>query len=157
MEDTAVSSGDTARGRATPVHLWVVGLLATLWDAFGAYDYIMTRTENVDYLRKMMPNVDPAVTLAWVDSISVIPSAGWALGVWGGLVGSLLLLLRSRHSVAAYLLSAVGAIVSFAFQFFGPNRPPAELADPVMPVVIIAVTIGLFLYARAMRQKGVLA
>jgi hypothetical protein len=156
MEDSAVSSGEVAGGRATPIHLWIVGLLAALWNAFGAYDYTMSRTANVDYLRTMMPKVDPAIILNWVDSMSVVPATGWALGVWGGLVGGILLLLRSRHSVAAYLLSLVGAIVGLGYQYVGPNKPPPEIADPVMPMVIIAVAAGLFLYARTMRQKRVL-
>ena len=25
----------------TPAHVWIVGILATLWNAFGAYDYII--------------------------------------------------------------------------------------------------------------------
>ena len=34
----------------TPAHVWIVGILATLWNAFGAYDYIMTQTNNAAYL-----------------------------------------------------------------------------------------------------------
>ena len=34
----------------TPMHLWVVGALATLWNAFGAFDYVMTQTHNEKYL-----------------------------------------------------------------------------------------------------------
>ena len=30
----------------TPIHLWIVGGLATLWNAFGCYDYFMTRTRG---------------------------------------------------------------------------------------------------------------
>ena len=43
----------------TPAHLWIVGVLATLWNAFGCYDYLMTRMRNTDYLKSMMPDVDP--------------------------------------------------------------------------------------------------
>ena len=34
----------------TPWHLWVIGIVATLWNAGGAYDYTMTQTRNMDYL-----------------------------------------------------------------------------------------------------------
>ena len=29
-----------------PAHLWIVGVVATLWMAFGCYDYSMTVTRN---------------------------------------------------------------------------------------------------------------
>jgi hypothetical protein len=47
------------------MHLWIVGAAATLWNAFGCYDYLMTRTENADYIRSMMPRADPAAVFAW--------------------------------------------------------------------------------------------
>jgi hypothetical protein len=37
----------------TPTHLWIVGVLATLWTAFGCYDYLMTETQNREYLSMM--------------------------------------------------------------------------------------------------------
>ena len=69
----------------TPVHLWIVGALALLWNGFGAYDYLMTRMRNTDYLAAMMPTVDPNAALAWVDGFPIWAQIGWALGVWGGL------------------------------------------------------------------------
>ena len=40
-----------ARARA-PAHLWIVGVLATVWNGFGAYDYLMTRMRNTDYSKR---------------------------------------------------------------------------------------------------------
>ena len=51
-------SGDGAmatRAR-TPVHLWIVGVLALLWNGIGGYDYLMTRMRNIDYRARMMPH-----------------------------------------------------------------------------------------------------
>ena len=42
----------------TPVHLWIVGILATLWNCFGAYDYVQTRMRNMDYIKSSMPGVE---------------------------------------------------------------------------------------------------
>ena len=33
-----------------PWHLWVVGIVALLWSAGGAFDYVMTQTRNEEYL-----------------------------------------------------------------------------------------------------------
>lgn len=142
---------------ATPVHLWIVGLLATLWNAFGCYDYLMTRMRNTDYLKSMMPDVDPNAMLAYVDSMPVWAATGWGLGVWMGIAGSLLLLTRSRHAVWTLGLSFVGAVVGIGYQLMNPMAGMSGGMATVMPIVVIVVALALFLYARAMARKGVLA
>ena len=148
---------DTVQSRA-PMHLWIVGGLSLLWNGFGCYDYLMTRLRDTDYLAKMMPNVDPQAMLAWVDGFPIYAQIGWGLGVWGGLAGSVLLLLRSRWAVWALGLSLVGAILGLGYQIVA--APPLAGAEgpmnEVMPYVIILIAAALFLYARAMEKKGVL-
>jgi hypothetical protein len=142
----------------TPMHLWIVGGLAALWNAFGCYDYLMTRMHNMDYLAKAMPTVDPNATLAWVDSFPIWAQFGWGLGVWAGLAGSVLLLLRSRWAVWGLGLSLLGAVLGLGYQIVAaPPLPGAEgPMFEVMPYVIILIAAALFLYARAMEKKGVL-
>src|SRR3990170_4318635 len=104
----------TAEGR-TPVHLWIVGILALLWNAWGGYDYIMTKTRNTDYLTSMMPNVDPNAVLAYIDAYPIYAQIGWGLGVWGGVLGSILLLMRSRYAVWSFAASILGMVLSFGY------------------------------------------
>ena len=142
-----------------PMHLWIVGGLGTLWNAFGAYDYVMTRMRNTDYLAGMMPSVDPQVMLDWVDGFPVWAQFGWGLGVWMGLFGCIMLLLRHRWAVPVLALSVLGALLGLGYQIVAaPPLPGAEggAMMTVMPYVIIAVAIGLFLYGRAMSNKGLL-
>ena len=142
----------------TPVHLWIVGILSLLWSCVGCYDYVMTRMRNTDYLAKMMPKVDPNAMLAWVDSFPIYAQIGWGLGVWGGLLGSIFLLMRSRYAVWAFGLSLLGAVLGLGYQI--ALAPPLAGADDMfskaMPYVIILIAVALFLYARAQAAKGVL-
>ena len=146
-----------ARAR-TPIHLWIVGVLGVLWNSIGCYDYLMTRMRNTEYLESMMPNVDPNAVLAWIDGFPIWAQFGWGLGVWGGLLGALLLLLRSKWAVWALGLSLVGAILGLGYQIVA--APPLAGAEgpmsEVMPYVIILIAAALFLYARAMEKKAVL-
>jgi len=142
----------------TPVHVWIVGILSLLWNCVGCYDYVMTRMRNTDYLAKMMPKVDPNAMLAWVDRFPIYAQIGWGLGVWGGLLGSVLLLMRSRYAVWAFGLSLLGAVLGLGYQI--ALAPPLAGADDAMskamPYVIILIAAALFLYARAQAAKGVL-
>ena len=38
--------GGEAMEDRTPVHLWIVAILATIWNAFGCFDYLMTHPRN---------------------------------------------------------------------------------------------------------------
>jgi len=137
----------------TPTHLWIVGAVSLLWNAFGAFDYLMTQTANEAYMSNFTPE-----QRAYFDSFPAWMVAFWALGVWGALAGSALLLLRSRYAVEAFGVSLFGLAMSTLYQF-GWSEMPASLSTPGMLVfsaVIWAIAIGLYLYARTMRQRGVL-
>ncbi|MGH6728525.1 MAG: hypothetical protein ACREBK_00070 [Sphingomicrobium sp.] len=138
--------------------MWIVGIVSLIWNAFGAYDYSMTRMRNTDYLASMMPGVDPNATLAWVDGFPMYAQIGWGLGVWGGLLGSILLLMRSRYAVWAFALSLLGAVISLGWQIVA--APPLAGAEGMMfdamPFVIIAIAAGLYFYANRQKQAGVL-
>jgi len=141
-----------------PIHLWIVGGLATLWNGFGCFDYFMTRTRGVDYIESMMPAIDGDAMMAYINSFPIWAAFGWGLGVWAGLAGSILLLLRHRWAVAVLGMSLLGAVVGIGYQLANPAGI-AEISQGVngmMSYIIIAVAIGLFVYARAMRIKAVL-
>ena len=148
---------DLQRAKA-PLHLWIVGILALLWNCIGPYDYVMTRTRNIEYFKKMMPTVDPQALLAWIDAFPIWAQFGWGLGVWLGLAGSILLLLRHRWAVPAFALSLFGAILGLGYQIVA--APPLAGAEgieyKVMPFVIILVAALLLFYAHRQRQRGVL-
>ena len=142
----------------TPVHLWIVGALSLLWNAFGGYDYTMTRTRGADYLKEMMPGTDPNTMMAYIDAFPMFAQVGWGLGVWGAVTGSILLLMRHRFAVIAFAVSLIGAVLSLGYQTVGPPGPKgmSEAAMAVVPYVIIALTIAQLLYAQSMRTRGVL-
>ena len=142
----------------TPVHLWILGGLATAWNAFGAYDYLMTRTRGAAHIEAWMPDVDGQAMMAYINAFPIWASIGWGLGVWGGLAGSILLLLRHRWAMPMLGLSLLGAILGIGYQILNPSDDPAMHGgfNDLVPYLVIAVALGLFLYARAMKARGVL-
>jgi hypothetical protein len=139
--------------------LWVIGALSFLWNCFGCYDYLMTRMRNTDYIAAAMPGVDPNAALAWVDKFPLYAQIGWGLGVWMGLLGAILLLMRSRWAVWSLALSFVGAGLGLGYQIaLAPPLPGAHESamTNAIPYVVIAVALALALYARAMEKRGVL-
>jgi len=137
INESAVLEGD-ARDGAVPWHFWAVVAVALLWNGYGAYDY-------TSYQLGMAP-ADPAV-----DAAPIWATACWALGVWGSFVGAVLMALRSRHAVTAFIVSLVAAAISFAWQFSA-----GIVTTPVLPLVILAMVVFFWWYAAKMRGEGVL-
>jgi hypothetical protein len=84
--------------------------------------------------------------------------AFWALAVWGGLLGTILLLLRRRLAVPVLLGSFLAMIVTSIRNFLLANG--LEVMGGmglVFSTLIFVLALGLWLYARAMAQRGVLA
>jgi hypothetical protein len=137
----------------TPAHLWIVGILSLLWNCFGCYDYLMTNTKNQAYLSQFPPDA-----LTYWESLPAWLTAFWAIGVWGGLAGSILLLVRSRYSVWAFGLSLVGAIVGIGYQLF-MTAMPASMKEGMMgiiPWLVILIAAFLAWYSWDAEKKGLL-
>ncbi len=147
---------DRASAKA-PAHLWIVGVLALLWNGFGVYDYLMTRTKGAAYVDSMMPGTGEAM-MAYIDSFPLWASFGWGLGVWMGLLGSVLLLMRHRLAVAAFAFSLAGALIGIGYQLMRPADIPAmrEGFNSIVPYLVLAIALALMLYARSLRAKGML-
>lgn len=137
-----------------PIGFWIISGLSLLWNAFGAFDYTMTQTKNAQYLAAFTPE-----QRAYFDSFPAWMDATWALGVWGALAGSVLLLLRNHHAVTAFGLSLVGLLVSSIWQFGVSEVKASEIMPPeamYITIFIWVVAIALFFYARKKRSAGVL-
>lgn len=142
------------QGAKAPPSFWVIAVMSLIWNAFGGLDYTMTRLRNTDYLSA---GGDPQVILVWIDSFPLWAQAGWGLGVWGSVAGSVLLLLRRRQAVWAFALSLVGAVLSLGYQL--THAVPPELdttAGKVMPVLIIVIVAFLLRFAVVEARKGTL-
>ena len=147
-------SGDqaTSNDRA-PWHLWVVGVLAVLWNFMGAYDYLMTQTQNEAYMSNFSPE-----QLEFFYGFPSWVVAFWAIAVWGGVVGAVLLLLRKKMAAGVLLVSFLSMVVTTIHNFglsngFEVMGGAFELA---FSGAIFVVALLLYLYAKAANNRGVL-
>ena len=136
-----------------PWHLWVVGAVSLVWNLFGAMDFMMTETRNQAYLKALTP--------AQLDFFLGFPFwvvTTWGVAVWGGVLGSLLLLLRRRQASHLLLASTI-CIVLTDFHNFALSDGMSVMggAGPlIFAAIILAVGVLLFIYARAITNRRVL-
>ena len=145
------TSGDVVK--KAPVHLWIIGVLALLWNTMGAFDYLATQFRLEFYMGKFEPEM-----LEYFYGIPSWAIAGWAIAVWFALAGSVGLLLRKCWSVWAFGISIVGMVLSTVHGFFLSDGLEIMGSSYLfMTGVVWIIAIGLFFYARAMSAKGVLS
>ncbi|MDT8436651.1 MAG: hypothetical protein RRA92_07830 [Gemmatimonadota bacterium] len=135
-----------------PRHLWIVGILALLWNLMGAYDYLMTETQNESYMGKFTPE-----QLDFFYGFPTWVVAAWAIAVWGGLLGTVLLLLRKRLAAPVFLVSFLAMVLTSLHNFVLSDGAAVMGGGGVaFSGVIFVVALALWLYARAMAKRGVL-
>lgn len=138
----------------TPWHLWLVGIIGLFWNGFGAFDYTMTHVGGEQYMR------DLGMTDAQIAQVNALPAwmtAVWAIGVWGAIAGTILLLLRRKAALPVFIVSFAAFIVSVIYQLGFTNA--LALLGPqalVMNAIITAGCLFFVWYAWAMSKKGVL-
>lgn len=143
-----------ATERRTPWHLWAVGGLGLLWNGYGCYDYFMTNTQGEAFMRGAGMS---EAQIAYMNAMPVWTTGTWALGVWGSLLGSLLLLRRSRWAFHVFAASAAGLAGTLTYTYLLSNGAETlGMQGTVMYAVIAAIILFQVWYARLMTKRGVL-
>jgi hypothetical protein len=147
MESNAPASSQT------PWHLWAIGIVAVMWNGFGAYDYLATVIPIESYMQRFTPE-----QRAYFESFPVWAVSAWAIAIWSSVLGSLALLIRKRWAVWLFGLALVAMVVSYVYTMgISDGMEMMGTAAFVMTLIIFVIAIGLFLYSRAMASRGVLS
>jgi len=150
--DAHTTAPEAGQGAARPpMWFWIVAVLALLWEAMGCFAYVtqMTMSEEA---RAALPPLQQRIWAAmpgWA-------TAAYAVAVWTGLAGALLLLLRRKWAQWAFLVSLAGVLAQFGWFFLGNDltrqMPLAESAP--FPAVIIVLAAALWWFSGWSGKRG---
>jgi hypothetical protein len=137
-----------------PWHLWVFGIIGALWSSMGVMSFMVTQM-NVEAVMSRFPPQQRE----YFESFPLWTVGFWGIGVFGGVIGCLLLLLRHRLAFHALIASAIGTIVSILGGLFLLGGMKVMVETDAMGLTLFPIIVAAFLavYARAMRHKGVLS
>ena len=132
-----------------PTWFWIVAALALVWNLLGVFAYlgqVFATPEMLDAMtadqRALMEN-----TPAWA-------TGAFAIAVWGGALGCILLLLRKELSKIVFVISLIGILVQMYYNVFMSNS--IEVYGPsglVMPIMVLLVGVGLIWMADMAEKK----
>jgi hypothetical protein len=144
----------TVQSTKAPWHIWVVGVGSLLWNSVGALDFVMTQSRNKAYMSGLT-----AAQLDYYYGIPLWVVATWGIAVWGGVLGSLLLLLRKRQAFHLFLASSICMVLTDINSFVLSDglKVMGGAGALIFASVIFVIGVLLLVYTRSMRRRAVLS
>jgi len=137
-------------GARAPVWFRVVAVLGLLWNCLGVYSYL----RSVGMLGDQYAGLD-AAHLALAHSIPAWVTGTFAVAVFAGLLGSLLMVAGKRLASPVLLLSLAAVIVQSVWVMFISNARAVEGAVALaVPACITLVAILLVWLAARGAARG---
>ena len=137
-----------------PRHLWAVGVIAVLFNAIGVFDFVMSMARGAEYMASV--GMTPA-QIAHYQEMPAWMMAVWAIGVWGAMAGSVLILLRNKLAAPVFAVSLAAFLVSvfYTYVLTDGGRIMGQ-AMAITSVVITALLVFFLWYSRLMAKRNVL-
>jgi hypothetical protein len=131
-----------------PIAGWFTpaAVASLLFMALGCATYLMhvfTDPASVPIDRRAALEAEPV----WV-------TGAYAIAVWAGLAGAILLLMKRKLAEPALLLSVVAVLIWLAgLLLVAPLREAISANDLVVAIIVAALTWTIFWFARHSRQR----
>lgn len=151
MTQDAIPS--SARG-ATPLWFWIATGLGLAWNIFGAMQFVGTLSATPESLQAQGLTADQAAVML---GYPMWMTLAFAMGVFGGAIGCLLMLARKVVAVPVFALSLVGYIALYIGDIVHGVFAAMGTPQVVVLTVVVAIAAGLWAVSRLSRTRGVLA
>ncbi len=133
-----------------PKWFWLVSILALIWNILGVIAYLSQVYASPEAIEAL-----PQIERDLLDSSPSWVTAAFAIAVWAGTLGCILLLLRKVMAHFVLVISLIGVVVQMSWVFFVSNS--LEVYGPgqsVMPIFVLIVGLLLILFARKGKAKS---
>jgi hypothetical protein len=135
-----------------PKWLWAASALGIVWNVYGVYQYVGTFTQagQAAMTAGMTPE-QAAIYLGLPGWMSVV----FAVGVFGGLIGSIAMAARRRVAVPVLIASLAGYCLLFAGDAYHGvfDNNPGQLA---ILAVVVLIAVALLWISRIATRRAFL-
>ncbi len=135
------------------IAFWIIGIIALLWNLMGVAAYLMQAYMTEEDLLAL-----PLEEQALYTDIPAWVTGAYALAVFGGALGCILLLLRKKLATFVFMISFVSILAQMSYNIFMTKA--AEVYGPgglIMPVMVILIGAFLIWYSKKKESEGILS
>lgn len=133
---------------SAPWHMWVLGVLLLLWHTLAAFDYVMTVIRYEPYLAN-----HPEDFLAYFYEAPLWMYIIWGLSMVGGLIATILLLMRRRAAVPVFTIAWIASVIAIVYSVVNPVPGGG---GTLFAASVIIVTLLILIYFYWLQRQRVL-
>ncbi|WP_353777585.1 hypothetical protein [Winogradskyella sp. 3972H.M.0a.05] len=130
-----------------PIWFWIISVIGLIWNGMGVMNYLQQAYRTEGFLEQVTPE-----QLAILDARPAWATALFAIAVFTGVLGCILLIFRKKFASPLLMISLLGAIITQIWWFTtdGPSISE-ESGGTIIPILVIVFALLLVWMAR----KGV--
>lgn len=135
------------------IAFWIIGIIALIWNLMGVAAYLMQAYMTEEDLLAL-----PIEEQALYADIPAWVTAAYALAVFGGALGCILLLLRKKLATVVFMISFVSIVAQASYNIFMSSA--TEVYGPaafMMPAMVIIIAVFLIWYSKKKASQGILS
>ena len=126
---------------------WVIGTVALIWNVMGVINFFMQM--NADLIAAM-----PETHRAIIEGRPIWATGGFAMAVFGGALGCLLLLLRKSAAFYLFIASLLGVIVTMTHTLGIAGSTIDFSAFEILMMILMPLAVAAFLIWYSMRAES---
>lgn len=128
---------------------WVIAIVSLIWNAMGAMNFFMQMRPET-----LAPFPESHRTV--IENRPAWATISFAISVFGGVLGCLLLLLRKAAAYIVFIVSFIGVIATMAHAFSVTGSPFQSGMFDLVLTVISPILLALFLiwYSKYAENNG---
>ena len=133
-----------------PLGFWVISVLALLWNLLGVAMFFLQLNMSPETLAAI-----PAEQRALYESTPVWVNGAFAVAVFGGALGSAMLLLKKRLALPLLVLSLLGLLAQTGYTYLmTPAFRVHGASSAIFAVVLVLIALFLVWFARRSLARG---
>ena len=128
---------------------WLVCILALLWNIGGAVNYIMQT--NLEFVSTL-----PETHRAIIEGRPIWATGGFAVGVFGGAIGCLLLLLKKSQALYIFIISLLGIAITMVHTINVAASIISFSTSEIIVMIILPLVVAALLvwYSKIVIRKN---
>ena len=132
---------------------WVISVIGLLWNLMGANQYIQQAYKTEAFKSMYTPE-----QLETINNMPTWAIAAFAIAVFAGVLGCILLLLRKKQAKLLFQISLLGIVVQMIYNFFVAKI--TEVYGPgsvIMPILILIIGYYLLSFSKQADRNDLLS
>lgn len=127
---------------------WLVCILALLWNVGGAINYIMQT--NLEIVSKL-----PESHRAIIEGRPIWATGGFAIGVFGGAIGCLLLLFKKSYALYIFIISLLGIFTTMVHTINVAASKISFSIGEILVMIVLPIIVAALLvwYSKLVIRK----